>query len=153
MTDRKSLGEDTCKRCGECCREKIFYGPSNERIIMDYFCPLLDTKTRKCLVYDDRKKMSKLLLGSECLSYPIMVYTMEVPPDCAYVNKYYRGTGFDPERLKMIPRVTRMRLRVENWLTTKMVRRRLRRLRKMMVAENTDADRSGERDNTIERQT
>lgn len=73
--------EDTCKKCGICCHEKIRF---LDKVFIDMSrpCKYLDTKTNLCTVYEDR-----LEAQPHCRKLWEVLEKEAMPGSCAYVEQ------------------------------------------------------------------
>lgn len=113
--------ESICRRCGECCREKVRL--ENGRVVyLDFFCPALDVKTKKCRIYKNRHAILPAAIGVLCLSIEQALRSNEVPSHCEY--RKVNGTSgmggqFNPKHLDYVPRVAYLQLRMTNIVSRK----------------------------------
>lgn len=111
-TNRNVEQEDLCRKCGECCREKIV---DNGHVIpTDIFCPALDPETKRCRIYQKRLTLLKELTGRPCLTITEAIKTGTAPTNCAYASIAYQGIRYDPGALaeRLIDAYTELQKRV-----------------------------------------
>ncbi|MGE4543949.1 MAG: hypothetical protein AB7D06_07555 [Pedobacter sp.] len=72
--------EKICRRCGQCCYEKVEF--EGEIYYTDDPCEYLDLETRLCRVYPDRCAVRK---GCVALT-PKLVLQGLLPDECPYVK-------------------------------------------------------------------
>ncbi len=71
--------EALCRRCGRCCYEKYVV---EERVFTTRTpCPHLDTRTRRCTVYDRRTEVNP-----RCVTVEEGIRLGVFPADCPYVQ-------------------------------------------------------------------
>lgn len=110
--------DDICRKCGECCREKVRLD-SGEVIYLDMWCAGIDPKTRLCRIYEHREAILRDALGQTCLNIKQAIETNDVPDHCAYRRLFQsppsrKVTHFDPAKLDRIPRIAYLQMRMAN---------------------------------------
>ncbi len=79
--------ESHCRRCGECCFEKLIE-EDGTIFYTSTACRFLDLSSRECRVYHKRFKMGE---GCIKLTPEIVKSVRWLPPDCGYVKFLNRG--------------------------------------------------------------
>ena len=77
-----------CKRCGRCCRQKLFTG--KELVYMPFYCQFFNEETRLCRVYKRRFEANP-----QCLTIDEAIEAGCLPADCPYVAG---ASGYRPPR-------------------------------------------------------
>ncbi|HOX36547.1 MAG TPA: hypothetical protein PL033_01045 [Candidatus Brocadiia bacterium] len=124
-------GEELCRRCGKCCREKLIV--ADVIFATPIMCGWYDRETGLCRVYDRRHEVNP-----DCLDRDAAATRGVFPADCPYVQniKGYvapiegvvdagllamvdGGLITDEERLRqeVVKRMTRMGMRIPRSLT------------------------------------
>jgi len=95
-----------CRRCGDCCREKVRLWDGTI-VALDIYCPALDTKTKLCCVYDNRQEVMTRLFGRDCLRADHgQEFRPELfPTDCKYNLDWYGNPTWTYKKslLKQVP--------------------------------------------------
>lgn len=93
--------EAICRRCGECCREKVII--NGRAILTDIYCPALDVETKVCRIYPQRLILLEKLTGRRCVLIATAFTKQEAPSHCSYSLPAYSGLVFDRALLEQIP--------------------------------------------------
>jgi len=86
-SDEAKRHENQCKQCGKCCRIKVerFDGTV---VALEEHCTFLDTKTKKCVIYKQRRQLKQQVLGRKCLTIWECMAQGLLPNDCGYVKNH-----------------------------------------------------------------